>query len=1160
MKSSGAPQEVDRYVSEAADGGVRFLEKKRWHFPWTSAHREIDRAEVAGRLQSGDDRLSVQGPEAEIPTALRTLEDLREVAACQGPTPAPGLPSALRELAEGDWRFQNRERDEVGIYGAYEGLTEGRYEVRACRRAVAVVLDPQKAERMARFYAAGGESARLEADGFDYFGPDNEPVAAFEAGPGAMVGQGDEPWLGASSQADEVREFARLRALAASADEVRTVLGMSDGEAEKFTAITRLRKDAEIVELALAATHPTEAELRAELPALVETHGADAAGKVLAHLEDPLAERIADWKPAARAIVYSELARAAHSPMELGELYKRAARKLQYAGQPAPTLALACLEQALPVAGKGDVDSIVTLATACQSLPGKERALDFLVTQPECAGIRQLRAELAPSLADEKSRGILCDVLLANARVGTSDSEGQKFHQSLQNRFYSYDVNAKQRAAVAGQRLETLLGRPKLDPFAVAQQAATVQELGDTAAARMALERLAGLGECAGLAQARAEALGSLTSDLSRGVLDKLLLAEPSLGTDVASQQQFFLRLDSYLSNYGAKESERKALATAHLTKLMTGTPPAAVLAAQARSVAGFGDVAAARQALERLATLPECAGLKRALAEIEPHCRGEVARSTFYERLLAQPTLEAGDRAQQTFTQQLLSHWNNYGVSDKDRIPLAGACLQRLMATPLNADNAVAVANQARYVLSLGEVATARGALAHVTALPECAGVKKALAELEPSCRSEQSRKILYERLLAQPLLGADEVAQQGLTRNVLSSMYSYSVDAGEQKDLAAARMGQLLAGSAPPEVIAQQAQLCQNLGDEASGQRAIDHLKSLPVCAGMAQAEREMAPYCASEMARKQLRNRLLANPLVGTDVAAQEHLATRLLSEMQRYGVDQGEQKALSVSRLERLMAMPLEASLIEPVARRAQHVASYDPARAEAGLRHLFGVCPGAASVYADVLPDCTDETSRKTLLDRLLADPEVADRSRFMTGLATHLSISGAPAQVRRAVLAAELDRALAALPENPARVGQVAPLALAAGDKTALERAVKGLHGVGPVGAIMDDYLPLATTDEMRNALALVLMKTPPQEDSPQARQTVQTDWLRALTRVGVGVEALKRDLARLESERSARREVEALARPDRSTLIDEQGGAVVVGGVVVPKRGQVLT
>lgn len=1127
-------------MSEAAGGGVRFLERKSWHFPWTDPNREIDRSEVARRLQQGDDRLSAQAPDAEVPTRLNSLEDLQELAVCHGPASTTGLPGALRQLAQLGWRFTSQE-GEVGVYGAYEGISEGRFDVTARNGHAAVALgDAHKVERMARFYQKPNP---IEQAGFHFFAPDGEPISAFEAGPACRIGQKDEAWIPATSSLAEVQEFARLRALARSPEEVARVQTLTGDEIRKFTEITRLRPDPQIVELALAATHPPENELRKELPALLETHGPEATAKVLAHLKDPIAAAIGQAK--SRELIYAELKTPARTPQELGDLYKRVHARLDDEA----AFAEVCLERALPGAGPGDIEAIAYLGNRSRSTDSKRRAVDTLAGLPECAGLKRLRDELLPACTDDLSQKVLYQGLLASPRVGTGDKEQQEVVNQVMIYLVNSDVKPKIRTAVEQRRLEALLAASPPDAEAIASQAR--RSSGD--ARRLAVERLKSLPECAGMKLALEGAEPYLTSERARNVLDQQLLDNALLSTDPARQQQFFHTLEAYLSNYDVPRPERAALAKGRLDALLKGKPDTDAVAQQAATVLSLGDVQTARDALGRLA--PQCPGIQRALAEIEPDCVSEQGQKIFYQRLLGQPGVGADDASQQQLTQQVLSTWNSYDVPKSERARLAKSCLDRMMGKAISAERVPAIANQASYVLSMGDQKSARDAIVRMTALPECAGMKRALAELEPSCTSDVSRQQLYNRLLAQPTLGADEDSQQNLVDQLMSYLDSYDVPKRERAALASARLDRLLSGTPSVDALARQAQRCVSLGDLQAGQRALDRLKS--ECPGLAQGLSELGPSCTSQQSQKLLQQRLLANPRRGTDVVAQEQLMTELLSHMDSYECDKKERLGLARASLQRLLSQPLEPSLIQPIAARALSVASLgDRPQAEKALEHLFPLCPEGQRAYQDLEPICTSKDARRHLVDRLLADPTVPDRTRFVTQLGSYFENYEVSKSERQALFNAEMNRAIAGLPSEAAVVGKMAQLARSAGDKTATERALKAMNTVGPVAAIMQDWLPLARSEPVREALCDQLLSSPPGKDTPEERQALRERWLRQLRIHDIPAQALIRDLDRFESDRAARAEVNRLARPDKSTTIEDQDGQVVVGGVVLPKRG----
>lgn len=1123
--------------------GARFLEKKPWHWPWSDPNRAIDPAQVPERLARGETGLSVQTEDASQPVELRSPQDLEDLAACR--SDRPGLSHNLQALAADGWHFHSSS-GEVGVYGAFEGLTEGRYPVTARREHVQVALgEAQKVDRLARFYdpESPGPAARLEREGYAYFAPDGTPVAAFEASPESRVGRGEEAWLPAQSLPDEVRKFARLRALATSTEEVAAVLALQGDEGRKFAAVTAMRKDDQVVELALAATHPDETVLRAELPALVETHGPEAAARVLAHLGDPVAAAVRDWKAPVRGKLYAELKTPATGPGQLKALCDRFARQ---APEEAPRLAEVCLGQALPAAGAGDLESVSALALRCPDAAPRRRALDFMLKLPECAGIKQAWEEIAPDLREP---GVV-SVLLAHPRLGTDDASQQQVVEELLRAL----PDESSRRQVALQRLEGLLARPGADLEAVSQQARVALRLGEVKAARRALESLVQRPECAQVKQVLESAEPALTTELGRKVLYKCLLSDPALPDDPVRKRNFESTLLAYMDNDGVAPAERRAVATARLQSLLTGTPEPLELASLASSLVGLGDESTVRRALDRLATLPGGAGVKRALAEIEPECGSATGRQLFYKRLLARPELGADDVSQQQLTQEVLSAWNSSGLPKSERVGLARHCLERMLAHPLKSEEVGAVANQARHVLGLDDRASARQAITRLAALPECAGLGQALQEHEPHCRSDRARQLLYDRLLLRPELGVDEPAQQRFGTDLLDTMDSYGLPRSDREALATARLERLLAGPAEAAILASQALACARLENLDGARRALDELQSRPECAGLAKARATLSPACESELARKVLTLRLLGEPALGADAPAQSKFTADLMMHLESYGVPQKERVLVGRAALDALLDRPVGPALVAPVA--AQGAAMMKLGQEGDALRALDSLAPERPALkvlYNELQPLCTSLEARKLLTLHLLSNPNATDRRKLALGLASALEAQGGSKKERRQLLHHELNEALTG-PPSP-EWGGLAREAARAGDTTALERAAEALGKVAPARAVLDDWLALVPDTASRDCLRETLLDNPPTQDSPAARRALRQGWLTRMTSRELPVEALKRALDRQEAERAAREEVGALTRPDRTAAISDQDRQLVVGGVVVPKR-----
>ncbi len=614
------------------------------------------------------------------------------------------------------------------------------------------------------------------------------------------------------------------------------------------------------------------------------------------------------------------------------------------------------------------------------------------------------------------------------------------------------------------------------------------------------------------------ELKAALTSEKARKVLERVGHAD-------------FGTLDAYLDNANVPAAERLAVARVGLKHA-----PPDKLAAQALIVCRLDDPDTARRALTELGE--HHPGVKRALSELEPDLPGSGGRKLLYERLLSNPKVGADDAAQMQLAQTLLSNAN--GLPAADRIPLARACLARLSERG-------AVASMATYLLQLGDVATARATLGSLAEQPECAGLKQALELFEPACTTPRSREQLYNRLLAQPTMRSEDGS---LVTQLMTYLES---EPGVRKKVAAVWLDRLLEGSPPVEVLAAHGKVCLEGGDEPAARRALERLKTRPECLGLALADRELGPICPSQDI---LLERLLATPRLGADLKSQEKMFTTVLSSMQTMIVPEDQRRAFAGARVDQLMQLPLDDTVVGALAYRARSAVSlFDFERGEKAALHLMTASPKARAVHADLSGLLCDRVANQRLMQRILEDPFVPDRAAFISELGTALTRSGVDVPVRQELLRRELDRALAGLPGTAAEVGTLAELAARQGDKTAIERAVKGLHTVGPVKNLHQDWAALTEHPDIREALVEVLLREPPGSEESAARQRVRDRWVSACESRGLPVDELNTSLDLFESARAARLAVARMSGAERTTGVAEQGGRVVIGGIAVPRR-----
>ncbi|MEW6282720.1 MAG: hypothetical protein AB1758_29185, partial [Candidatus Eremiobacterota bacterium] len=297
---------------------MRFLERKRFRWPWSDPHLPLQGAEVAQRLPHG--RVEVRAPDAQVPLPVKALDDLEELVVFHGarsvdPLGRPDLGQALRELAASGWRFVAPDLGEVGLYGAYNALTEGSMAVAATRGALQVPLEDRTPSNLLHFYRTDLR-ARLEEAGFSFFDSNGKLVSAYQ---GERVGHG-EPWvawseLPAGRQEEELERLGDLRSAAASGEQAAWAWRLRGQPLELFDLVA----DKASVDLALKVAQPGQRlapePLLERMPALLKKHGPAAGVSLFEHLkgrpEADLALRWSDGAPgrAARVVLFRELAR-----------------------------------------------------------------------------------------------------------------------------------------------------------------------------------------------------------------------------------------------------------------------------------------------------------------------------------------------------------------------------------------------------------------------------------------------------------------------------------------------------------------------------------------------------------------------------------------------------------------------------------------------------------------------------------------------------------------------------------------------------------------------------------------------------------------------------------------------------------------------------------
>ncbi len=209
--TTAAQPPLEQLARDVVQKGASFEVPRRFRL-WGPKLREADADEVAKRLQQGKRDAEVHLPTGNLP--LRSPEDLTELAVFLGGAPPESLSHArlahdLQELAGQGWRFHAGET-EVGLYGAYNALTDASFELEAltARRDGASVplADGGGVGEMQRFYNAD-PLGKLELQGYQFFDAEGHRRAALGAPP-ASLGREGQPWL----EVGRIQELPRLEA------------------------------------------------------------------------------------------------------------------------------------------------------------------------------------------------------------------------------------------------------------------------------------------------------------------------------------------------------------------------------------------------------------------------------------------------------------------------------------------------------------------------------------------------------------------------------------------------------------------------------------------------------------------------------------------------------------------------------------------------------------------------------------------------------------------------------------------------------------------------------------------------------------------------------------------------------------------------------------
>ncbi|GMU55489.1 MAG: hypothetical protein AMXMBFR33_46350 [Candidatus Xenobia bacterium] len=164
--------------------------------------RAASAEDIQKQLAKAEPDLQVHLPDADLPCALKSQEDLTQLAVFQGLLPAsvlpqPALAEALLDLREAGWAFQSGQQS-ISALQAYQELPAGR--VTGLYHSHKLALDLAGVGALAAFYKA---SDLLHYDAFDARGEPCLPHLATSLGK-------QEPWLPVERSA-ELTDFERFQ-------------------------------------------------------------------------------------------------------------------------------------------------------------------------------------------------------------------------------------------------------------------------------------------------------------------------------------------------------------------------------------------------------------------------------------------------------------------------------------------------------------------------------------------------------------------------------------------------------------------------------------------------------------------------------------------------------------------------------------------------------------------------------------------------------------------------------------------------------------------------------------------------------------------------------------------------------------------------------------
>lgn len=181
--------------------------KRQFQLPWQDEYYPVTREQAQAHCQERP--CVVKLPDGPSPLPVASPQDVQELDALYGSTAANDLAGNLRQLASGGARFYadlDGRRSEVGLYGAYNGLTGDlgltRVEMTDRWGSLALTEAAQVAQLAAFAQDSQGELQTLANQDFQFFNTQGEQVHPWLASTGSSfsVGRGGHNWVGSGPE------------------------------------------------------------------------------------------------------------------------------------------------------------------------------------------------------------------------------------------------------------------------------------------------------------------------------------------------------------------------------------------------------------------------------------------------------------------------------------------------------------------------------------------------------------------------------------------------------------------------------------------------------------------------------------------------------------------------------------------------------------------------------------------------------------------------------------------------------------------------------------------------------------------------------------------------------------------------------------------------